>query len=93
MKELGETEEAVETLFHNLKARCDSTLTMSGLNAKSEPSTSVANREIREQANREKKAERRAAKAKAAEEAATSSPPDVSASSSEAPETTQQGSN
>ena len=74
MKELGETEEAVAALYENLKLRCGATLKMSGLNAKQEPVDSVANREIREAANREKKMERRAARAQATGEQTTSSP-------------------
>lgn len=73
MKELGETEEAVAALYENLQLRCDATLKMSGLNAKQEPVHSVANREIREAANREKKAERRAARLQAAGDQTTSS--------------------
>ena len=89
MKELGETQEAVDTLYYNLQVRCDSTHKMTGMAAKSEPIDSVANREIRQQANREKRMERRAARAKASAEyhasLAASSAQEEASSSSSAP--------
>lgn len=80
MKELGETEEAVESLYYNLKVRCDATELLTGVDAKKEPMTSVANREIRQAANMQRRLEKRAERAvhaekraKLAEEASSSS--------------------
>jgi hypothetical protein len=63
LKELGESQESVDTLYYNLQVRCESTELMSGVAHKAEPSLSVANREMREQANLAKKAEKRARRA------------------------------
>jgi len=70
MRELGETPEAVENLMYNLKVRCDATELLTGVDAKKEPMTSVANRELAQAANLQRRLERRAERAAHAEKRA-----------------------